>query len=183
MRLDFLAFNHRCFREINPTTPFEPNWHIEVIGAALEDCRQGRMRRLIINVPPRSLKSLTASVAFPAWLLGHNPSTKIISASYGQDLSDKHARDCRQIMNSKFYGELFVAICPTGKQSRNMRLLLAASGTRPPWAALSPAVDLISSSLTTRSSLTRRFLNASAPMQTRGSATPCAPGWTINAPG
>src|SRR5260370_32130572 len=105
--LDFLAFNHRCFREINPTTAFDPNWHIEVMGAALEDCRHGRNRRLIINVPPRSLKSLTASVAFPAWLLGQNPSTKIISASYGQDLSDKHARDCRQIMNSQFYRELF----------------------------------------------------------------------------
>ena len=79
--LDFLAFNHRCFREINPTTSFDPNWHIEVMGAALEDCRLGRTRRLIINVPPRSLKSLTASVAFPAWLLGHNPSIKIVSAS------------------------------------------------------------------------------------------------------
>jgi predicted phage terminase large subunit-like protein len=105
--LDFLGFNHRCFREINPTTPFDPNWHIEVMGAALEDCRHGRNRRLIINVPPRSLKSLTASVAYPAWLLGQNPSTKIITASYGQDLSDKHARDCRQIMNSQFYRELF----------------------------------------------------------------------------
>jgi predicted phage terminase large subunit-like protein len=107
MLLDFLAFNHRCFREINPTTPFDPNWHIEVMGAALEDCRLGRTRRLIINVPPRSLKSLTASVAFPAWLLGHNTSIKIVSASYGQDLSEKHARDGRQIMNSQFFRELF----------------------------------------------------------------------------
>jgi hypothetical protein len=115
--LDFLGFNHRCFREINPTTPFDPNWHIEVMGAALEDCRLGRNRRLIINVPPRSLKSLTASVAFPAWLLGQNPSTKIISASYGQDLSDKHARDCRQIMNSQFYRELFPACQLSDRQA------------------------------------------------------------------
>ena len=107
--LDFVAFNHRCFREINPTTSFDSNWHIEVMCAALEDCRRGTNRRLIINIPPRSLKSLTASVAFPAWLLGHKPSVKIISASYGQGLSDKHARDCRQIMNSQFYHELFPA--------------------------------------------------------------------------
>src|ERR1700682_2032073 len=117
MLLDFLAFNHRCFREINPTTPFDPNWHIEVMGAALEDCRLGRTRRLIINVPPRSLKSLTASVAFPAWLLGHNPSTKIIAASYGQDLSDKHARDCRQIITSQFYRELFPACQLSDRQA------------------------------------------------------------------
>ncbi len=117
MLLDFVGFNHRCFREINPTTPFDPNWHIEVMGAALEDCRFGRTRRLIINVPPRSLKSLTASVAFPAWLLGHNPSTKIISASYGQDLSEKHARDCPQIMNAEFYRELFPACQLSDRQA------------------------------------------------------------------
>jgi predicted phage terminase large subunit-like protein len=117
MLLDFVAFNHRCFREINPTTPFDPNWHIEVMAAALEDCRHGRNRRLIINVPPRSLKSLTASVAFPAWLLGHNPSTKIISASYGADLAEKHARDCRQIMNSQFHHELFPACQLSDRQA------------------------------------------------------------------
>jgi predicted phage terminase large subunit-like protein len=115
--LDFLAFNHRCFRELNPTTPFDPNWHIEVMGAALEDCRHGRNRRLIINVPPRSLKSLTASVAFPAWLLGHNPSIKISCASYGQDLSDKHARDCREIMQRQFYRELFPGVRLSDRQA------------------------------------------------------------------
>ena len=95
----------------------EANWHIEVMGAALEDCRHGRNRRLIINVPPRSLKSLTASVAFPAWLLGHNPSIKISCASYGQDLSDKHARDCRQIMQSQFYRELFPSVRLSDRQA------------------------------------------------------------------
>jgi predicted phage terminase large subunit-like protein len=107
LRLDFVAFVHRVFRELNPTTPFDYNWHIEVTAAALEDCRLGRCRRLIINVPPRSLKTLIASVAFPAWLLGHNPSAKIITVSYGADLAEKNARDCRQIMNSQFFKELF----------------------------------------------------------------------------
>ena len=107
LRLDFAAFVHRVFRELNPTTPFEYNWHIEVIAAGLEDCRLGRSRRLIINVPPRSLKTLIASVAYPAALLGHNPSARIIAVSYGADLAEKNARDCRQIMNSQFFRELF----------------------------------------------------------------------------
>ncbi|MCP3460022.1 hypothetical protein [Bradyrhizobium sp. CCGUVB23] len=107
LRLDFVAFIHRCFGELNPTTSFDYNWHIEVMAAALEDCRLGRCRRLIINFPPRSLKTLTASIAFPAWLLGHNPSTKIITASYGADLAEKNARDTRQIINSQFFRELF----------------------------------------------------------------------------
>lgn len=107
MRTDFYSFIDRSFRELNPETEFVHNWHIEVIAQELEKCRRGETRRLIINVPPRSLKSHCASVAFPAWLLGHCPSTKIIAASYGQDLADKHALDCRGIMTSTWYKRIF----------------------------------------------------------------------------
>jgi hypothetical protein len=64
-------------------------------------------KRLIVNLPPRSLKSHAATVAFPAWLLGHNPAIQIICASYGQELADKHARDCRTLIMSEFYQKLF----------------------------------------------------------------------------
>ncbi|MGB8129575.1 MAG: hypothetical protein WCG81_07260 [Candidatus Angelobacter sp.] len=87
----------------NRDTEFSPNWHIEVIAAELEACWRGETKRLIINVPPRSLKSQAASVAFPAWLMGHNPSAQIICASYGQDLANKHAGDCRSVLSSDFY--------------------------------------------------------------------------------
>jgi predicted phage terminase large subunit-like protein len=107
LRLDFAAFVERSFYELNPDTVYLHNWHIEVIAEALEQCRTGKLRRLIINVPPRSLKSIMASVAFPAYLLGHNPSAQIICASYAQDLSDKLAGDCRSLMMSDMYQELF----------------------------------------------------------------------------
>ena len=107
LRQDFSAFIERSFYELNPETEFLRNWHIEVIAQALEDCRHGEITRLIINVPPRSLKSHCASVAFVAWLLGHNPSTQIICASYAQDLADKHASDCRSVMVSPWYQDLF----------------------------------------------------------------------------
>jgi hypothetical protein len=58
-------------------------------------------------VPPRHLKSLLASVAFPAWCLGHDPSAQIICASYAQDLADKLSRDCRHIVTSDGYQRLF----------------------------------------------------------------------------
>ena len=95
LRSDFNAFIERSFYELNPTTPFLPNWHIQVIAAELEACRRGETKRLIINVPPRSLKSHCASIAFPAWLLGHDPSAQIIVASYGQELANKLSSDCR----------------------------------------------------------------------------------------
>ena len=67
----------------------------------------GRITRLIITLPPRSLKSISASVAFPAWLLGHDPSTRIIAVSYADILTAKHARDCRVVMESAWYRRLF----------------------------------------------------------------------------
>ena len=81
------------------------NW--PVIAAMLTAVREGRIQRLIINLPPRHLKSLMASVAFPAWCLGHDPSAQILSASYAQDLADKLARDCRSIMTSPWYRQIF----------------------------------------------------------------------------
>lgn len=109
LQKDFYAFLERCFYELNPETEFLGNWHIEVLAAELEKCRQGETKRLIINLPPRSLKSLAASVAFVAWLLGHNPSEKIITVSYAQDLADKYAHDCRTVMMSEWYRSLFSA--------------------------------------------------------------------------
>jgi predicted phage terminase large subunit-like protein len=106
-RSDFYTFLERSFYELNPETGYFPNWHIEVVAQELEKCRRGETTRLIINVPPRSLKSHCASVAFPAWLLGHNPAEQIITVSYGQDLADKHALDCRTVMLSRWYQRAF----------------------------------------------------------------------------
>jgi len=54
--------------------------------------RTGKLRRLIVNMPPRSLKSIISSVAFPAFALGHNPALRLIGVSYGSDLAIKHAK-------------------------------------------------------------------------------------------
>jgi len=107
LRQDFYAFIERSFYELNPATEFMPNWHIEVIAAELEACRRGENRRLIINVPPRSLKSQCTSVAFPAWLLGHNPCSQILCATYGMELATKNAMDCRRLMSADWYRRMF----------------------------------------------------------------------------
>jgi predicted phage terminase large subunit-like protein len=107
LRSDFYSFMLRCFTDLNAGTYFLPSWHIEVMAATLQSVREGRVRRLIVNIPPRHLKSLAASIALPAWLLGHDPTLAIINVSYGQELSDKFARDCRAIMISSWYRALF----------------------------------------------------------------------------
>lgn len=107
LRQDFVAFTDKAFRELNPGAEYFPNFHVEVISEALQQCFAGKLRRLAINLPPRSLKSHMVSVSFPAWLLGHRPSAQIICASYAQDLSDKLAADCRCVIASDWYQDLF----------------------------------------------------------------------------
>jgi predicted phage terminase large subunit-like protein len=107
LRLDFISFAQLCFRELSPRTPFAMNWHIEIIAAKLAALRAGKIRRLIINLPPRYLKSLLASVAFPAWCLGHDPTAQILCVSYAQELADKLSRDCRRILATDWYQRLF----------------------------------------------------------------------------
>jgi predicted phage terminase large subunit-like protein len=107
LRHDLMSFIERSFYELNPQTELLRAPHLEMIAGKLEDCRRGTINRLIINLPPRQLKSHCASVAFPAWYLAQHPAAHIICASYGQDLADKFARDCRRIMASAWYGRLF----------------------------------------------------------------------------
>ena len=104
---DFYAFTQKSFAHLNPRTRLLLNWHIEVMVAKLEACRLGKIKRLIINVPPRHLKSHCGSIAFPAWVLGHEPSAQILCLSYAQDLSDKLARDFRSLMFAHWYRALF----------------------------------------------------------------------------
>ena len=61
LRGDFNAFVHRSFLELNGSSAYLSNWHLEVLAAKLEDVRHGRCRRLIINIPPRHLKPRTGN--------------------------------------------------------------------------------------------------------------------------
>jgi predicted phage terminase large subunit-like protein len=117
LRHDLCAFIHRSFLELNPQNPFHSGWHIEVIAAKLDEVRRGRCKRLIVNMPPRHLKSHAVSIAFPAWVLGHEPSKKILSVTYGQDLSDNLARESRKLMMSDFYQGLFDTRLSKGREA------------------------------------------------------------------
>jgi predicted phage terminase large subunit-like protein len=128
LRNDLVAFIHRAFCDLNPQTLFRQAAYIELLASRLEDCRAGRVRRLIVNLPPRSLKSHCCSITFSAWLLGHNPAIQIIAASYGQDLADKLARDTRTLMEADWYRALF----PTRLSARKAvnDFTTTAGGTR-----------------------------------------------------
>ena len=117
LRKDFTGFIERSFYEINPGKNLMMAPYIDLIASRLEACRQGKIRRLVICVPPRYLKSHCVTVAFVAWLLGHNPATQIICASYAQPLASKHALECRTLMLSTFYRRLFRTRLSPDKQA------------------------------------------------------------------
>ena len=83
LKQDLTSFIERSFYELRPGHRLDLAPHIEVIATQLEAVRRGEIKRLIINLPPRHLKSHCVSVAFIAWLLGHHPAKHVICASYG----------------------------------------------------------------------------------------------------
>jgi predicted phage terminase large subunit-like protein len=107
LRNDFMAFVHKVFDALNPGQQFVPNWHLEAIAYLLERVRRGEVRRAIINMPLRSLKSLMTSVAFPAFVLGHDPTHRIICVSYSAELAKKHSNDFRAVIVSSWFQILF----------------------------------------------------------------------------
>ena len=107
LRHDLCSFIMKTFGTVDGSRLYKHNWHIELLANYLEKAFRREIKRLIITLPPRSLKSICASVAFPAFALGHDPSLRIVCASYSADLSGKHARDCRTVMEAMWYRRLF----------------------------------------------------------------------------
>jgi hypothetical protein len=107
LRTDLYAFVQKVFETVNPGVAFSRNWSTEAVTRALQEVANGTTKRLIINIPPRNLKSICASVALPAFLLGHNPTKKVICVSYSDDLASKFSNDCRAVMRTDWYQQTF----------------------------------------------------------------------------
>lgn len=106
-KIDLASFIEFTFRTLYPNRVYQPNWHIDVIADKLTQCYNRNIKRLIINMPPRSLKSTCASVAFPAWVLANNPSEQIMCVSYGDELVKEFGNLTRKVMTSPRYMALF----------------------------------------------------------------------------
>lgn len=107
LRKDFNLFVEMCFVHLNPGQVLKPNWHIDLLCDWAKQIMDGEKQRIIVALPPRSLKSLIFSVALPAFVLGRNPSTHILCASHNADLANKLSSDCRKVMTAEFYLEAF----------------------------------------------------------------------------
>ena len=130
LRQDLASFTAKAFHTVDPTTAYLENWHVRLICEHLEACARGEITRLIVNVPPRHLKSICVSVAWPAWLLGHDPAARIMAASYARALSVKHAQDCRLVVTAPWYRRIFPGLCLATDQNEKHKFQTTARGHR-----------------------------------------------------
>ncbi|WP_068982003.1 phage terminase large subunit [Candidatus Jidaibacter acanthamoebae] len=105
--LDLKSFLVKSFETLHPNQKFIDNWHLDLILEHLRAVEKKQIKRLLINMPPRALKSFCISVAWPAWILGNNPNKKIIVASYSQALSNKHSLDSKCIAETEWFQQYF----------------------------------------------------------------------------
>ena len=106
-RKDLKAFLFKVFETVTGGQILDDNWHLDAIVHALMACFRGETKRLIITLPPRHLKSICASVAFVTWVLGLDPTKRIICASYSDDLATSFSRDRRKILETDWYQNAF----------------------------------------------------------------------------
>jgi predicted phage terminase large subunit-like protein len=106
-RQNFGVFSRRAFEELNTGEDFHSGFHFDAIAHVLNEAQAGERRRQIISMPPRTLKSQMVSVYWSAFLLGHNPATKLITVSYAEDLAELLSNATRRLMQSDFYRSVF----------------------------------------------------------------------------
>lgn len=124
-------FIRESWHVIEPGTPYVHGWHIDAISEHLEAVSAGQIHRLIINMPPRHMKSILVSVCWPAWEWTYRPETRALFASYAQTLSVRDSLKCRRLILSPWYqkhwGDQFQL---TGDQNAKVRFENSRTGFR-----------------------------------------------------
>tara|TARA_Y100000310_G_scaffold251930_1_gene258554 strand:+ start:1556 stop:2941 length:1386 start_codon:yes stop_codon:yes gene_type:complete len=98
-------FIEQAWHVVEPSTTYIRGWHLDAICDHLKSVREGDIQNLIINIPPRHMKSLAVSVFFPCWVWINNPESRWLFSSYAQDLSTRDSLKCRRLIQSLWYQE------------------------------------------------------------------------------
>ena len=124
------SFIQKTFETVVAGRRYLHNWHINAIAWHLTLCARGEINRLIITVPPRHLKSICATVAFPAWVLGHDPTKRIVTASYADALAVSHAHLFRMVIESPWYRQVFPGTRIHPKKNTETEVVFTRDGYR-----------------------------------------------------
>lgn len=99
----FYEFVRQGWSEIEIGTPFVGGWYLRALCEHLEALYRGDIKNLLVNVPPRTTKTITASSMFPAWVWTHNPSTQFMCLSHTFDLAIEASLKHRYLVTSDWY--------------------------------------------------------------------------------
>jgi predicted phage terminase large subunit-like protein len=130
MRKRLAPFIKKTFATADPKAVYQHNYHIDLIAEYLEAMHLGQIRKLIINMPPGFLKTICASIAFPAWILGKDPRERILASSYEERLATRINQDCRKVMSTKWYQKTFPATKFARDQNEKKQFETTAGGFR-----------------------------------------------------
>ncbi len=131
------AFIPFAFKICDPASKYIHNWHIELIAEYLEAAFRGDIKRLIVNIPPRSLKSISASVAFPAWALGHHPALRFLCVSKKEETGLALSMWSRQVCGDERYSKMFPSFDFAGDQNQKGSFNTTSNGCRETKTSLS----------------------------------------------
>lgn len=110
--VSLLEFVQTAWPLLEPSVPFVPGWHLQLLCDHLEAASLGKLPDLLINVPPGTTKSLTVGVFWPAWAWTWQPWTRWLTGSYDARLAIRDAWRTRRLMQSEWYrsqwGEQFI---------------------------------------------------------------------------
>lgn len=146
-RTSFDAFAQKAFTIVEPGTKYEWGWHIGCLSEHLQAVQTGQLKRLIINIAPRTLKSFLVTRSYPAWAMGKNPHEKFISTSYGYEVVEQNAIACRRIMKSDWYRSCFPATQISSDLDRNTHFETTVGGQYYAASALSPLTGIGASTI------------------------------------
>jgi predicted phage terminase large subunit-like protein len=130
-RRSLREFIRQAWMTVEPATPYIPGWHLDAICDHLEAVSRREIRNLLINMPPRHMKSLAVSVFWPCWEWTTWPERKWLFSSYAASLSIRDSLKCRRLVESPWYqarwGDRFQL---TGDQNAKQRFENNKSGYR-----------------------------------------------------
>jgi predicted phage terminase large subunit-like protein len=107
IRRDFGSFVRKAFRYTHDGKKLGNELYVDYLCYELERVAEGETRRLVINLPPRHLKTFIAAVFLPAWVLAKNPSARIMVITYGDQLAENITYQIRRVLQSPWYKEIF----------------------------------------------------------------------------
>jgi hypothetical protein len=114
-------FVKQAWHIVEPGVEFSEGWHLQVICEHLEAVSDGRIKNLIINIPPRHSKSTVTTVIWPVWAWLHNPSEKFLTASYSSTLSTRDAVKSRRLLTSPWFLTRWPHLSLTSDQNTKAR--------------------------------------------------------------